>query len=66
MSELLEYSIGELRQHIDEMQLKIEVMRGQIQKFKMLRYALLVGVMLGLILPARSVTSFFLLWESLH
>ena len=57
-SELLEYSIGELRQQIDEMQLKTDVMRGQIQKFKMLRYALLAGVMLGLVLPAGSVAAF--------
>ena len=60
VSELLEYSIGELRQQIDEMQLKTDVMRGQIQKFKMLRYALLAGVMLGLVLPAGSVAAFFL------
>ena len=36
------------------MQLKTDVMRGQIQKFKMLQYAPLVGVMLGLVLPAGS------------
>ena len=58
VSELLEYSIGSLRQQIDEMQLKTDVMRGQIQKFKMLRYALLAGVMLGLVLPAGSVAVF--------
>jgi hypothetical protein len=60
VSELLEYSIGPLRQQIDEMQLKNDVMRGQIQKFKMLRYALLAGVMLGLVLPAGSAAAFFL------
>ena len=60
VSELFEYSIGELRQQIDEMQLKTDVMRGQIQKFKMLRYALLASVMLGLVLPAGSVAAFSL------
>ena len=63
VSELLEYSIDELRQQIDEMQLKTDVMRGQIQKSKMLRYALLAGVMLGLVLPDGLVASFFS-WES--
>ena len=59
VSELLEYSIGELRQQIDEMQLKTDVMRGQIQKFKMFQYSLLGGVMLGLVLPAGPVPAFF-------
>ena len=60
VSELLQYSIGELRQQIDEMQLKTDVMHGQIQKFKMLQYALLAHVMLGLVLPAGVVATFFL------
>ena len=36
VGELLEYSIGPLRQQIDDIQLKNDVMRGQIKKFKML------------------------------
>lgn len=60
VSELLEYSIRPLRQQIDEMQVENDAMRGQIKKFKKLGYALLASVMIGLVLPAGSVTAFLL------